>query len=253
MKKHGENLRIKGPLVDQAIYIYSMVVNDVTKGIGKQGVMAACQFLACKDDKNTHIYCRETICYEYKINSKLFNKGAKELKECIFSSESKNKDLSKLRKKYKKPRDPEDIVRTVCNKLNINDVDYGCIVYVCRKVKRIKEFSSKMPYSIAAGCILVYLQYEPEQKNEEEKKQVDIDKIANMCTVSRNTADNISNDLKEYIPWIIPRNINAIKDCMPYKKKLKKYEISLNIPEIIVKEQKQIVFKRSRGRPRKNN
>ena len=59
MKKFGKKLGIKGALVDKAVYIYSMVVNNVTKGVGKQGVMAACQFMACKDDKNTNICCRE--------------------------------------------------------------------------------------------------------------------------------------------------------------------------------------------------
>ena len=251
MKKCGKKLGIKGALVDKAVYIYSMVANNVTKGVGKQGVMAACQFMACKDDKNTNICCRETICHKYGISSKLFNEGKKELEECIYSvPDKKNKDFKKLQKIYINPSDPENIVRKVCNQLRLKNIDSACIIYICKKVKEYNLSSSKMPHSIASGCILLYLQYKSEQNSTEEK--IDINKISNMCSVSRNTAENTAFEFKEYIPYIFPRNKDDIKNCMPHKNISKKYEISLSTPEIIIRENKPVILKRSRGRPRKN-
>jgi len=258
MKKHGKKLGINGTLIDKAIYMYSLVVNDITKGSSKKGVMAACQFFACEDDKETNICCRETICQEYNIIPKVFNKGKKEFEECFFSVLNKNnRELKKLRDKYKNPSDPVEIVRKVCNKLNLSDIESAQIIYTCKIItnpdplKRfiIEQISSKMPHSIASGCILLHLQI----KHEEEKKKtpLDIDEISNMCSVSRNTAESTANILRPYMSTILPRDMNDIKDCMPYKKKSNKYNTVSNTPEIIISDKKPIIFKRSRGRPRK--
>ena len=157
------------------------------------------------------------------------------------------------RNNFVKPTDPENIIRNVFKNLEFTEYDVANIIYIVRTVKKLGIISSKMPQSIAAGCILLYVK-------EKGLKHIKINMISLNCYVSDTTSTNIYNELENYKHkhLLFPKNINdlhsgSVGDCMPNVDLSKIYTApprALPPTVIIDVGVKKVV--NSRGRPKKN-
>lgn len=259
IKNSAQKLSISGVLADMACYLYVKLTENVKlkRGPVRRGVMANCQYAICKR-KGTGCYvCPEKLSEAYEISVKKFNEGSKLFAELSFyktncsSSDKKWGDkLTTSRLSFVKPTEPENIIRNVCEKLSLSELDVASIIYITRNVKKLGIISSKMPQSIAAGCILLHVK-------EKGMKHVRLNKISNFCTVSDATAKNTYNELKKFKTFIIPKNADdlvsgEVGDCMPEKQLSKIYTAPSRAtpPSVIIKaDPKKIAV--SRGRPKK--
>lgn len=258
IKNAAEKLSISGVLADMACYLYVKLTENIKlkRGPVRRGVMANCQYAICKR-KGTDCYvCPEKLSEAYEINIKKFNEGSKLFTELSFyktncSTSNKKTDNSATSKlNFVKPTEPESIIRNVCEKLSLSEIDSASIIYISRNVKKLGIISSKMPQSIAAGCILLHIK-------EKNIKNVRLNKISNFCTVSDATAKNTYNELKQYSVFILPKNTDDlvsgdVGDCMPEKQLSNIYTApNRAIPPSIIIESNPNRIAVSRGRPKK--
>jgi len=259
IKKAAKKLSISGVLADMACYLYVKLTENVKvkRGPVRRAVMANCQFAICKR-KGTGCYvCPEKLSEAYEITVKKFNEGSKLFAELSFyktkcggTGKKWDDKLTNSRLSFVKPTEPENIIRNVCEKLSLEDIDIASIIYITRNVKKLGIISSKMPQSIAAGCILLHVK-------EKGMKHIRLNKISNFCTVSDSTAKNTYNELKRYKGFIIPKKMEDIMsgevgDCMPEKQLSKIYTAPQRSlpPSVIIKaDLKRINV--CRGRPKK--
>ena len=255
----ARKLDVSGVLSDMACYLYVKLTDKVKvkRGPVRRALMANCQYAICKR-KGTGCYvCPEKLSEAYEITVKKFNEGSKLFAELSFYKtncnnieKTWNTKLTDSRLSFVKPTEPENIIRNVCEKLNLDDIDIASIIYITRNVKKLGVISSKMPQSISAGCILLHVK-------EKGMKHIRLNKISNLCTVSDATAKNTYNELKKYKSFIIPKNIEdlmegEVGDCMPEKDLSKIYMAPHRAlpPSVIIKaDPKKINV--SRGRPKK--
>lgn len=256
IKKAAKELKIQGVLTDMTCYLYVKITENikVKRGPVRRALMAHCQYAICKR-KNTSTYiCPENLSKAYNISVQKFNEGRKEFTKLSFyktnnTGQSWNKKLTKSRLSFVKPTEPENIIRNVCEKMSFKDIDIANIIYIARNIKKLGIISSKMPQSIAAGCIFLYVK--------EKKIRVKLGDVSNYCTVSDTTAKNTYNDIKKYKKILISENDDNLKKgevgcCMPEKHLSKIYTAPNGAipPTIIIKsELKKINV--IRGRPRK--
>ena len=259
IKNAAQKLSITGVLADMACYLYIKLTEGVKlkRGPVRRGVMANCQYAICKR-KGTGCYvCSEKLSEAYEINIKKFNEGRKLFADlsfyktkCSISDKKLCNNLTMSKLNFVKPTEPENIIRDVCENLSLSELDIASIVYITRNVKKLGIISSKMPQSIAAGCILLHVK-------EKGIKNVRLNKISNFCTVSDATAKNTYNELKKFKTFIIPKDTDdlvsgEVGDCMPEKQLSNIYTAPIRAipPSIIIKDDpKRIVV--SRGRPKK--
>jgi len=259
IKNASKKLSISGVLADMACYLYVKLTENVKvkRGPVRRALMANCQYAICKR-KGTGCYvCPEKLSEAYEITVKKFNEGSKLFAELSFYKTNCNNTekkwgnkLTNSRLSFVKPTEPENIIRNVCEKLQLSEIDIASIIYITRNVKKLGVISSKMPQSIAAGCILLHVK-------EKGMKQIRLNKISNFCTVSDATAKNTYNELKKYKMFIIPKNMDdlvsgEVGDCMPEKQLSKIYTAPRRAlpPSVIIKaEPKKINV--CRGRPKK--
>lgn len=256
IKKAAKELKIQGVLTDMTCYLYVKITENikVKRGPVRRALMANCQYSICKR-KNTSTYvCPENLSKSYNISVKKFNEGSKLFAELSFYKTNKtgkswNSKLTKSRLSFVKPTEPENIIRNVCEKMSFKDIDIANIIYIARNIKKFGIISSKMPQSIAAGCILLYVK--------EKKIKIKMSNISNFCTVSDTTAKNTYNDIKKYKKILISSNIDNLKKgnvgcCMPEKHLSKIYTAPKRAmpPTIIIKSGSNKVNV-IRGRPKK--
>ena len=259
IKNSSKKLSISGVLADMACYLYVKLTENVKvkRGPVRRALMANCQYAICKR-KGTGCYvCPEKLSEAYEITVKKFNEGSKLFAELSFyKTNCNNSDkkwgnkLTNSRLSFVKPTEPENIIRNVCEKLKLSDIDIASVIYITRNVKKLGVVSSKMPQSIAAGCILLYVK-------EKGMKQIRLNKISNFCTVSDATAKHTYKELKKYKMFILAKNMDdltsgEVGDCMPEKQLSKIYTAPRRAlpPSVIIKsEPKKILV--CRGRPKK--
>ena len=262
IKSSAEKLSIPGVLADMACYLYVKLTENVKvkRGPGRKALMANCQYVICKKkgEGSSCYVCSENLSEAYEITVKKFNEGSKLFAELSFyktncnnSDKTWNPKLTDSRTSFVKPTEPENIIRNVCKKLSFNDVEIASIIYITRHVKKLGIISSKMPQSIAAGCILLYVK-------EKNMRHIRLNKLSNFCTVSDATAKNTYNDLKKYKSFILPEKIedlmsSEVGDCMPEKQLSKIYTAPRRaIPASIILEDNSNITNIIRGRPRKD-
>jgi transcription initiation factor TFIIIB Brf1 subunit/transcription initiation factor TFIIB len=253
IKKASVRLKIDGTLADKACYLYVQLIKKVKlkRGDVRKALMANCQFSICQRNGNHSYVCPEKLAGAYEITIKKYNEGSKLFAELLHhkTSDTAHKWGGKLmtsKKSFIKPTEPENIIRSVCNKLSFKDIEIANIIYIARFVKKIGLLSSKMPQSIASGCILLYVKHA--------KISIKISKVANFCTVSDATAKNTYNELKAYAKFLIAKDeddlINGkVGDCMPQKKLTDIYK-GPKMPTLILKSEEDRI-KVNRGRPKK--
>jgi hypothetical protein len=129
----------------------------------------------------------------------------------------------------------------------MSDSDISNLVYCSRVIKRIKVSSYKMPQSIAAGCIYLYV-------CEKKLKKINVTMISNYCVVSVLTTKSTKSELAKYKEHIIPNEDSNLIDgvggnCVPSVKIQKLYIAPSNLPEIILEEE-PMHSEKYRGRPK---
>ena len=259
IKSASDKLEISGVLSDMACYLYVKLTENakVKRGPVRVGLMANCQYAICKRKGQNYYICPEILSEAYKIKMKHFNEGSKEFAKFSFYKTKCNdtekqwgSNLIKSRLSFIKPTEPEDIIRTVCEKLSFNEIDIASVIYITRNVKKSNIISSKNPQSIAAGCILLYVK-------EKEMKHIKSDNISNFCGVSITTANYTYNELKKDKLHLFPKDKNDLMngnvgDCIPEVELSKIYTAPKRAqpPSIIIDNTTKKVNV-SRGRPKK--
>ena len=279
MKSVAKNLLISGNLGDKAAFLYLKVtanVKNLKRGGIRYALMAKCQYVICKQENNDSHVCAEKLIDEYrkfarskkyKKNESVinFNEGSKLYHDLFFFQEqNKNNDTSikknpilKRKHDFTKPTEPENIIRPVCEKMGLTEDQIGKVVYMSRYIKKLSLLSSKMPQSIASGCIYLYCRI---SKIKENKKKISelCQKISELCLVSPETTNNTYNDLLKYENIIFPKKkedtiSGKFGNCTPKKQLSKIY----TAPDNAFPQEKEIIEKNtntlsiSRGRPRK--
>ena len=260
IKSAASKLDISGVLSDMACYLYVKLTENVKvkRGPVRRALMGNCQYAICKR-KGTGCYvCPEKLSEAYEITVKKFNEGSKLFAELSFyktncnnTEQNWNTKLTNSRLSFVKPTEPENIIRNVCEKLSFAEIDIASIIYITRNVKKLGVISSKMPQSIAAGCILLHVK-------EQGMKHIKINKISDFCTVSDATAKNTYNELKKYKSFLFPKKMDdlisgGVGDCMPEIQLSKIYTAPKRaLPPSIILDIDPKKINVSRGRPKKD-
>jgi transcription initiation factor TFIIIB Brf1 subunit/transcription initiation factor TFIIB len=259
IKSAASKLDISGVLSDMACYLYVKLTENVKvkRGPVRRALMGNCQYAICKR-KGTGCYvCPEKLSEAFEIKVKKFNEGSKLFAELSFYKTNCNDikqnwdtKLTDSRLSFVKPTEPENIIRNVCEKLSFTEIDIASIIYITRNVKKLGVINSKMPQSIAAGCILLHVK-------EKGMKHIKINKISDFCTVSDATAKNTYNELKKYKPFLFPKKMDdlmsgGVGDCMPEIQLSKIYTAPKRaLPPSIILDAEPKKINVTRGRPKK--
>lgn len=262
IKEAAIKLNIPGTLADKACYLYSELTKNmkIKRGPVRRALMASCQYAICK--KYDCYICREEMVTQYGIQMKKYNEGAKLFVNLSYhKTHGRAKDtkwgnnFSSSRDTFVKPTSPESITEDACKKLDLTDLETAEITYVVRQVCRFKVVSSRMPQSIAAGCLIFYLN--------EKGQQANISKIAKICVVSNATAKNTFIEIKNYSKlskgrsFLLPKTTDdlvkgSIGNCMPKIQLEKIYTAPKRaLPKTVILPSMVTNVVSNRGRPKK--
>lgn len=263
IKTVAKNLLISGILADKAYLLYNYVTKDI-KNLKRGGVrcalMAKCQYVICKEENTDSHICSEKLIEEHKKLSRNqkykknesainFNEGSKLFDDLYFFQNQKKNNSSIY--DFTKPTEPENIIKTVCDTLDMDEEHVANIIFISRYVKKLSLLSSKMPQSIASGCISLYCM-------EKKYKQYSIKKISELCMVSIETTNNTCKELSKYKKIIIAKNVKDLYegkfgDCSPKKQLSKIYTAPKGAfpQEVTIIEENISNITISRGRPKK--
>ena len=200
IKQVAQAIGIPGVLSDMACYLYVKLTENikVKKGKVRIALLAYCQYVIFNNNNSDCYFSPEELSVAYEVSMKKFNEAIKLFSDYSFyktkcNNEEKkwNKKLMDSRNNFVKPTDPENIIRNVFKNLEFTEYDVANIIYIVRTVKKLGIISSKMPQSIAAGCILLYVK-------EKGLKHIKINMISLNCYVSDTTSTHIYNELENY-------------------------------------------------------
>lgn len=259
IKSVANQLNIGASLADKACYLYSEVTKNVILKRGKvrSGLMGYCQEVVCGKPESGCYVTMEQLASAHGITTKKYNEGRTLFCNLSFyksSSEDKNKKWSdefKLsRQEFIKPTDPENIAKNACRKMRFTDEQIAEVTYMLRNIKKLKLASSKMPQSVAAGCLILYVK-ERNIKNSLATES----KIAELCIVSDPTAKSTYKTLSVAKKYIIPKKNDVttgkINSCMPKIQLDKIYTAPRRAnPRTVYLPSSDIKPKSNRGRPK---
>ena len=260
--KAALELGISNNSATNAIYLYSRLIKDVNlqRGPVRKALMASCQFIICmKDIKKGEFISPERLSEAYEINIQKFNEGYKLLTTLYHYKSKISKDWdSELKQKHEElviPTNSEMIIRNVCKRIEFSEEQIAIIVYISRAIKKLSLLKSKMPQSVAAGCILFYI--ENKIKSTQPNIKYDLTIISNFCTVSPQTAKNVCSQLQncKFKKYLFPKKREDLENgrfgnCYPEVDISKIYVNSFKTPTVIIDKNIKKV-KISRGRPKK--
>jgi transcription initiation factor TFIIIB Brf1 subunit/transcription initiation factor TFIIB len=260
IKEASQILSIPATLADKACYLYAQLTKNlkIKRGPVRRGLMANCQNAICKRKESSCYVCVEKMVKAYNIDMKKYNEGAKLFVQLTYHKTYGNtdkkwgKDFSSSRKAFVKPTDPENIAEDACKKLGFDDNQIAEVTYIIRQVNRLKIVSSRMPQSIAAGCLILYVR-------EKKLKKVTVSNISKICVVSDATAKNTYNDLKIGKKFLFPKNqsdlySSKVGNCMPKVRLENIYTAPKRaLPKAVILPSVIKEVESNRGRPRLNN
>jgi hypothetical protein len=218
--------------------------------------MANCQYAICKRKEFGCYVCREKLIDGYNITMKKYNEGAK-----LFVNLSYHKthgraqdtkwgsNFSSSRQNFVKPTSPENITEDACKKIGLDDRQTAEVTYIVRQVTRLKMVSARMPQSIAAGCLILYVK-------ERNIRKISIHQVAKICVVSDATAKNTFNELRVGKSFLLPKKGNdlvsgRVGNCMPRVQLEKIYTAPQRaLPKTVLLPSKPTKVESNRGRPR---
>ena len=151
---------ITQPIIDSAKFLYKKISESVhNKGkrkgkniimrcINRRSMIAACLFHACKLQKETR--SPKEIADIYELNVKNVNKGCRKFCDLI--------DTNTLFNQIKCSQSA-DFIKRYSIKLGINNEYIDIIIDVANNISKLDIASTHEPPSIAAGCILLVVNY----------------------------------------------------------------------------------------------
>lgn len=222
IKSAALKLKIPATLADKACYLYAELTKGmkIKRGPVRKALMANCQYSICKRKDSGCYVCVEQLSNGYDIEMKKYNEGAKLFIQLSYhkthgraNKSNWGHNFSNSRKTFVKPTSPEDITEDACRKLKLTDFQTGEVTYIVRQVARLKLVSARMPQSIAAGCLILYV-------TTKKLKRITVSHISKICTVSNATAKNTYNELKIGKSFLLPKVTNDLRsgkvgNCMP--------------------------------------
>jgi transcription initiation factor TFIIIB Brf1 subunit/transcription initiation factor TFIIB len=161
--------------------------NIIIRGHNRHSIIAACVFFACVMNENPRSI--KEIAKMFALEVTRITKGCKQLfklmKNCDDNFFFDQLDTST----------PEHYIRRYCPKLKIGKADTDLAVRIARNCCRIKAASDHNPHSIAAGSIMLMVDY---KELTVEKKQ-----IAELFKTSEVTITKIYNKIFSYIDALV--------------------------------------------------
>lgn len=221
IKAAATKLNIPATLADKACYLYAELTKGmkIKRGPVRRALMANCQYVICKRKEFGCYVCREKLVDGYDIKLPQYNEGSKLFNGLSYhkthgrAKETKwGKDFTSSRQNFVKPTNPENITEDACRKLGFDDYQTAGVTYIVRQVTRLKLVSARMPQSIAAGCLILYVK--------ENNLRINIHRIAEICVVSDATAKNTHSELKKWTHFLTSKKCNnlvssEVGNCMP--------------------------------------
>lgn len=160
----------------------------IIRGENRQSIIAACVFKACEMNKNPRNV--KEIAQIFGLDEKKVTKGNKQ-----FDKIMKNADDNMLMLENFSSNTAEDYIRRHCPKLKINKSDTNMAVKIAHNCCKMKLASDHNPQAIAAGSILVMVQYY--NLNIEKKN------IASLFGTSDVTIGKIFNKIAPYVNALV--------------------------------------------------
>jgi transcription initiation factor TFIIB len=125
----------------------------IIRGENRLSIIAACVFKACEKNKDPRNV--KEIAEFFGLDDKKVTKGNKQFDNIMKNAD----DKSILFDQYKDTDTAEDFIRRHCPKLKISKSDTDIAVRIARNCSKMKLASDHNPQSVAAGSILVMVQY----------------------------------------------------------------------------------------------
>jgi transcription initiation factor TFIIIB Brf1 subunit/transcription initiation factor TFIIB len=219
IKRAAQELKIDASLADKALLFYSQLSSGmkIKRGPVRRAFMANCQYFICMYYE--HYIGKEELSAGYEIELTKYNEGFKIFTNLYYhKSHGRDKKakwdkvFGDMEKKLVKPTKPENIIEDACRKLEMGDIQTAEVTYIVRQVERLKIVSARMPQSIAAGCLILYVK--------EKKIDISIYKISCICVVSDATAKNTYKEIEKNKRFLFPYRKSdlvsgAVGNCMP--------------------------------------
>jgi transcription initiation factor TFIIIB Brf1 subunit/transcription initiation factor TFIIB len=124
----------------------------IIRGENRLSIIAACVFKACEMNKNPRNV--KEIAEFFGLDEKKVTKGNKQFEKIMKNADDKNVMLDQFN-----PNTAEDYIRRHCPKLKINKMDMEMAVRIAHNCCKMKLASDHNPQSVAAGSILVMVEY----------------------------------------------------------------------------------------------
>jgi len=159
----------------------------IIRGENRLSIIAACVFKACEMNKNPRN--DKEIASFFKLDEKKVTRGKKQFERIM-----KNADTSTFLDNFN-TNTAEDYIRRHCPKLKINKINTEVAVRIAHNCSKMKLASDHNPQSVAAGSILVMVQY----------YDLNIDKkdIAKLFVTSDVTIGKIYHKIQPYVDALI--------------------------------------------------
>ena len=160
----------------------------IIRGENRISIIAACVFKACEMNKNPRNI--KEIAEFFNLEEKKVTRGRKQ-----FDKIMKNTDDNTLMLEQIKTNTPEDYIRRHCPKLKINKQNTDTAVKIAHNCCKMKLASDHNPQSIAAGSILLMVNY----------CDLDIEKkrISKLFGTSDVTIGKIYNKISPYVEALV--------------------------------------------------
>ena len=161
----------------------------IIRGENRLSIIAACVFKACEKNKNPRNV--KEIAGFFNLDDKKVTKGNKQFDRIMKNAD----DKSLLFDQYKDTDTAEDYIRRHCPRLKINKSDTNIAVKIAQNCCKMKLASDHNPQSVAAGSILVMVEY----------CNLNIDKkdIATLFGTSDGTIGKIYNKIIPYTDALV--------------------------------------------------
>ena len=197
IKKKCSDLKLLKCVSDEAKLLYYNIIREyytteignetkkiITRGKNKQGIIAACIYYACK--KSGYIKTVKEISRVFNISTSCLNNGCKIFAKCLKKSKI-NFDITISR--------PSHFIKYICNSLEINANYIEKIEEIINKLETNFLLTDHTPYSVAIGCIILYLN----NNNIEIQRKT----IAKKLNISIATINKIYDLVKEYESFLL--------------------------------------------------
>lgn len=160
----------------------------IIRGDNRINIIAACVYKACK--KNQKPRDTKEVAAMFEIESKEITKGIKQFDNIIGNS-----DNSLVFEQIKESDITEDYIRRHCPKLKISKEETNVAVRIAQNCCRMKLASDHNPQSIAAGSILIMIDY----------CNLDIDKkyVSKLFGTSDVTISKIQKKIRPYTEALV--------------------------------------------------